>query len=366
MKYKIAIIGFGTVGQGFAEILEEKGVWLKERYGLDFDVVAISDPVKGSVYADPSRHGTGREHGLDLKKILSLIKETGKIDSYSEGIKGWDSVRTITDTNSNVIAEASPTNIETGEPGITHIRSALNNKKHVITTNKGPVALAYRELAKLASENEVFFRFEGTVISGTPALNLGLEALAGIKIQEIRGILNGTTNYILTEMESGKTYEEVLREAQRLGYAEAKPDADVEGWDALAKVLILANVVMGGNLRVQDIERTGITGITLQDIQEAKSENKRYKLIGKVRKENGGIKASVRPEKLNIGDSLAQVNGVLNALTFVTDELREVTIVGPGAGRRETGFSLLSDLLNIHQLLEKSSSTIDPSRIVTC
>ncbi len=345
MKYKIAIIGFGTVGQGFAEILDEKGNWFKEKYGLDFNVVAISDPIKGSVYA---------EQGLDLTKILSLTKETGKIDSYSEGIKGLDSIHTITDTNANVIIESSPTNIETGDPGITHIKTALNNKKHVITTNKGPVALAYRELAKLADENGVFFKFEGTVISGTPALNLGLETLAGTKIQEIKGILNGTTNYILTEMERGKTYDEVLKEAQRLGYAEAKPDADVEGWDALAKVLILGNVIMESNLKVKDVDRTGITGITLQDIQQAKSENKRYKLIGKVRKENGEIKASVSPEKLDIEDSLAQVNGVLNALTFVTDELQEVTIVGPGAGRRETGFSLLTDLLNIHRLIEKS------------
>jgi len=357
MKYKIAIIGFGTVGQGFAEILAEKGDWLKERYGLDFDVVAISDPVKGAVY---------KEKGLELKKTLSLITQGFSLDKYSGGIKGWDSERTITDTNSNVIVEVSPTNIETGEPGITHIKSALSNKKHIITTNKGPVALAYRELAKLAYENEVFFRFEGTVISGTPALNLGLEALAGIRIREIKGILNGTTNYILTEMEKGKTYEEVLQEAQRLGYAEAKPDADVEGWDALAKVLILANVVMGGNLKPQDVERKGITGISVQDIQEAKSDNKRYKLIGRVWRENGQIKASAKPERLGVEDFLAQVNGVLNVLTFVTDELKEVTIVGPGAGRRETGFSLLTDLLNIHRLLEKSSSTIDPSRIVTC
>lgn len=340
MKYNLAFIGFGVVGQGFAEILHQQKDGLKKQYGLDFEVVAISDPVKGSVY---------EENGLELAKILSLVKETGKIDVYSGGTKGWDSIKTITSTNANVIIEVSPTDIKTGEPAITHIKTAFNNKKHVITTNKGPVALAYKELSDLANKNNVFFKFEGTVLAGTPALNLSLEALAGVGIKEIRGILNGTTNYILTEMEQGRTYDEVLKEAQRLGYAEAKPDADVEGWDALAKVLILANVVMDGDLKVEDIERQGITKITLSDIETAKSENKRYKLIGKVWREGSQIKGSVGPEKLDIQDSLAQVNGVLNALTFVTDNLGDVTIVGPGAGRKETGFALLSDLISIYR-----------------
>ncbi|MCK4351925.1 homoserine dehydrogenase [candidate division WOR-3 bacterium] len=352
MKYKLAFIGFGTVGQGFAEILQEKKEYLKDTYGsprpspwngFEFEVVAISDPIKGSVY---------KEEGLNLKELLSLVKETGKIDSYSSGIKGWDSIKTIISTNSNVIIEVSPTDIKTGEPAITHIKTALSNKKNVITTNKGPIALAYKELSNLANENGVFLKFEGTVLSGTPALNLSLEALAGIKIKEIRGILNGTTNYILTEMEKGRTYDEVLKEAQRLGYAETKPDADVEGWDALAKVLILANVVMGGNLKIEDIQRTGITGTTLSDIQEAKTENKRYKLIGKVWKEGVQIKGSVKPEKLDLNDFLANVGGATNALTFSTDDLGEVTIIGPGAGKKETGFSILTDLLNIHRLLK--------------
>lgn len=334
MRYKVALIGFGTVGQGFVEILAEKSDWLKNRYGLECDVIAISDPIKGSVY---------KEAGLELKGLLSLIKEKGKIGPYE-----MDSIKTITATNSNVIVEVTPTDIKTGEPGITHIKTALNNKKHVITTNKGPVALAYYELAKLAKAKGVCFRFEGTVMAGTPALNLGLEALAGIGIKEIRGILNGTTNYILTKMEEGKPYAEALAEAQRLGYAEAKPDADVEGWDALAKVLILGNVVMGGNLRLNDIERVGITGITIKDVERAKSENKRYKLIGRVWMEGNEIRGSVKPQKLDTQEFLAQVSGVKNAITFVTDELGEVTIIGPGAGRRETGFAVLTDLLNIH------------------
>jgi homoserine dehydrogenase len=169
-------------------------------------------------------------------------------------------------------------------------------------------------------------------------------------VSEIRGILNGTTNFILTNMEQGKSYEAALKEAQELGYAEAKPDADVEGWDALAKVVILAKSVMGADVGINDVDRTGITGITLDDIEQAKKEGKRWKLIGKVIRDGNTVRASVKPEKVKLTDPLASVGGATNALTFVTDLMGEVTIVGAGAGKTETGFSLLVDLLNIHRM----------------
>ena len=351
MNYSLAFIGFGTVGQGLAEILLEKRALLKQRYGFDYSVVAISDMLKGSVY---------KEEGLELEKILALVKEKGKIDDYPTGIKGWDSIKTIRDTNAEIIIEVTYTDIKTGEPAITHIKTALSNKKHVVTTNKGPIALAYKELSNLAKENGVFLRFEGTVLSGTPSLNLGLEALAGINIREVKGILNGTTNYILTEMEKGKSYDEALKEAQTLGYAEAKPDADVEGWDALAKIVIIANVLMDANIKVVDVERKGITKLTLNDIEEAKRENKRWKLIARAWRDNTKIRAKVTPEKVSKDDFLASVSGVTNALTFITDDLGELTIVGPGAGRRETGFALLTDILNIHSRTCSSRLTYGP------
>jgi len=357
MNYRLAFIGFGTVGQGLAEILLEKRALLKQHYGFDYSVVAISDTLKGSVY---------KEEGLELEKIMALVKESGKIDAYpmhsirGTGIKGWDSIKTIRDTNADIIIEVTYTDIKTGEPAITHIKTALSNKKHVVTTNKGPIALAYKELSNLAKENGVFLRFEGTVLSGTPSLNVGLEALAGIHIKEVKGILNGTTNYILTEMEKGRSYDEALKEAQTLGYAEAKPDADVEGWDALAKIIIIANVLMGADIKVVDVERKGITKLTLNDIEEAKRENKRWKLIARAWRDNTKIRAKVTPEKVSKDDFLASVSGVTNALTFITDDLGELTIVGPGAGRRETGFALLTDILNIHmkdKTISKSGST---------
>jgi homoserine dehydrogenase len=298
--------------------------------------------LKGSVY---------KPAGLDLGKLLPLVKETGKVTGYPEGEKGWDSLKSIKESNADIVIEVSHTDIETGEPGLSHIRTALKAKKHVVTTNKGPIALAYRELSELARENGVFLRFEGAVLSGTPSLNLGLEALAGAEIREIRGILNGTTNYILTQMSKGMSYQAALKEAQRLGYAEAKPDADVEGWDALAKIVILANVLMGGEVKVADVEREGITGITIKDIEEAEQEGKCWKLIARAWREEGEVKARVRPEKIAREDFLAGVGGVMNALVLDTDVLGEVTIIGPGAGGREAGFALLSDMLSIHRSL---------------
>ena len=193
-------------------------------------------------------------------------------------------------------------------------------------------------------------------MSGTPALNLAELCLAGNEIREIRGIVNGTTNFILTNMEKGKTYAEALKEAQDLGFAEAVPDADVEGFDAMAKVIILAKAVMGADIKVADVDRTGITKITLDDINAAKAEGKRWKLIGRVAREGGAVRASVRPEKLDIADPLAGVGGATNALTFSTDLIRNVTIIGPGAGKIETGYSILVDLLAIHRTAARKAA----------
>ncbi len=340
MKYNVAFIGFGVVGQGLAALLKDKKEFLKKKFGLEYTVTAVSDPVKGCVY---------QEQGLDLGALLALVESDGNLDKYEKGIKGWDSVKTITDTNANLIIEVSPTNIENGEPGITHIRKALSLKKHVITTNKGPIALFYRELAALARNNDVGLKFEGTVLSGTPAINLSLDALAGADVQEVKGIMNGTTNYMLTKMAEGQPYEAVLKEAQRLGYAETKPDADVKGWDAQAKALILANVLMDGDLKPSDVQTEGIINISVDDIQKANKEGKRYRLIGKAWKEGGKVKAKVSPELVGADDFLYHVTGVTNALTFSTDVLGKVTVVGPGAGKKETGFSLLVDFIDLHK-----------------
>ncbi|UCD37884.1 MAG: homoserine dehydrogenase, partial [Fidelibacterota bacterium] len=225
MNHRLAIIGFGTVGRGLAEILHKKAKDLEQRYGVEFSIVAVSDLLLGSVY---------HEKGLDISQLLSLINAGQNIAAYPDGIKGWDSLRVIEEAQADTIVEVTYTDLETGEPALSHFKAAFESGKHLATTNKGPVALCYRELTTMAEKRGVQFLFEGTVMSGTPILNLAARTLAGTTIKEIRGILNGTTNYIITEMEKGLSYSVALKQAQELGYAEAKPDADVEGWDALA------------------------------------------------------------------------------------------------------------------------------------
>ncbi|HID86710.1 MAG TPA: homoserine dehydrogenase [Anaerolineae bacterium] len=336
---RLTFIGFGTVGQGLAQILLEKGPSLQAVYGFQPVVVAVSDTLKGAVY-DPK--------GLDLGLLLEVVRDTGRVDAYPRGTKGWDSLQTIRQSNADVVIEVTTTDLETGEPAVSHCKAAFETGKHVATTNKGPLVVAYRELAQLAAERGVQFRFEGTVMSGTPTLRLAVKALAGAEIRRIRGILNGTTNFILTEMEAGRSYRAALQKAQELGYAEADPTADVEGWDAAGKTVILANVLMGSDLKLADVARQGITGLTPREIAAARAEGKRWKLIAQVAREGGRVTARVRPELLPLSDPLAGVGGVTNAITFSTDLLGEVTLVGPGAGGRETGFALLGDLLDIH------------------
>ncbi|MBN1164837.1 MAG: homoserine dehydrogenase [Candidatus Krumholzibacteriota bacterium] len=337
---KLCFIGFGIVGQGLAEILVKKKEELKKKHDFDFQVVAVSDFIKGAAY---------NPKGLDLSRLLELAGDN-KISEYPGARTGWDALTTIKECNADIVIEVTYTDIKTGQPAYDHFRAALESGKHLVTTNKGPTALFFHELNALAAKKGVKFLYEGTVVAGTPVLNLNSLCLAGNRVDEVRGILNGTTNFILTNMEGGKSYEEALREAQELGYAEADPTADVEGFDALAKVVILAQSLMGAKLGEEDVDRTGITGISLEDVKAAGREGKRWKLIGQVTRDGAGVRASVKPQKVDLTDPLAAVGGATNALTFVTDLLGEVTIVGPGAGKIETGFSLLIDILTINNI----------------
>jgi homoserine dehydrogenase len=338
MKHKIALLGFGTVGQGLVEILINKRQFLRDMYDYEFDVVAVSDLVAGTAY---------NPNGLDLDAILSAAKSGKK---FAANVQDWDGLTMIKECNATVVCELAFTDLNTGEPAISHCRAAFKNGKSVVTSNKGPAALAYNEMKKMAQENGVHFLIEGTVMSGTPVLNLSEGPLAGCEISKARGILNGTTNYILTQMEMGMGYEEALKKAQELGYAEADPSGDVEGYDARGKVTILANVVMNASLSISDVSCKGITQISAADIKDAKEKDSRWKLIGSVERKNGSILASVAPEMVPLTHPLAGVMGATNALTFTTDLLGDVTIVGAGAGRIETGYSILTDLLRIPRL----------------
>ena len=332
---RLLLLGFGTVGQGLAELLIDKRDALKKDYDLKLKVVGIADMLKGSIV---------KRGGIDLAAALDAAKHGRKLTELGGAFDG-DALAMVKSVDADMLVEMTYTDIKTGEPATSHIRAALKKGMHVTTTNKGPLALNYHELAKLARKHKAKLLYEGTVMSGTPVLNLVRETLAGTTVTGIKGILNGTTNYILTCMEEGMSYDVALKQAQEKGYAEAVPDADVLGWDALAKVTILANTVFGAEIKPADFPCKGITEITSEAIRDAKARGKRFKLIGKVWRKGEKVQGSVGPEEIDLSHPLAGVMGATNALTITTDTLGDVTIVGPGAGRKETGFSTLVDII---------------------
>ncbi len=303
---RVALIGFGNVGQGFAKILRDFGNYYKKNFNLDIRIVAVTDPKFGGLY---------HPKGLNLKDLLALINNNDPFSSYACPIEnGWDAQKTIAQSNSDVIVEVSYTNLATAEPATGHIRQALETGKHVVTSNKGPIALNFIDLNKLAQENNVQIGLEGTVMSGTPGLHLGAKLLKGAGILAIKGILNGTTNYILTEMEKGRSYVEALKNAQLLGYAEADPAGDVEGFDSVAKVAILSTLLFNTPLKLDQIDRNGIVDLESRHIRQALKKGNRWKLVGSLDRYNGAIQASVKPVCLPIAHPLASVCGVTNAI----------------------------------------------------
>lgn len=342
--YRLALIGFGAVGRGLAEILAERHNRLVERYGADIRIVAVCTRHWGAY--DPA--------GLDCAALLNAV-DTGAMATLP-GARSWSAAQMIATATADVLVEVSPTDMATGEPATSHIRAAIARGMHVITANKGPVALRLAELRQLASEKGVMLGYEATVMAGTPSLRLGWSDLAGCEIRELRGIVNGTTNYILTQMRRGMDYAAALAEAQRLGYAEADPAGDVDGYDAAGKAAILANILLDAQLTPVDVDRDGITGITRDMVAAAEAAGECWKLIARVWRDGDAVRAAVRPMRLPLDHPLAGVSGATNALTITTDLLGDVTIIGPGAGGKATGFAIVADLLALHRTLNYNAS----------
>ncbi|MYD09600.1 MAG: homoserine dehydrogenase [Chloroflexi bacterium] len=335
---KLLLIGFGVVGQGLAEILRDKGAQLEQAHGFSATIVGVVTASKGSLY---------RADGLDIAALLAAA-QSGCFDAYPEqaGLRRrLPAGEMIAAGSADVLVEMSPTNLESAQPALAICHQALDAGLHLALANKGPVALDYANLRDKARAKGLQLRYEATVMAGTPTMQLAEEALAGCEIRSARGILNGTTNYMLTQMEGGLSYAEALAQAQALGYAEADPSGDVEGWDAAGKVLILANALFGSSLAMADLDVSGITQISAADIAAAAAAGERYKLIAQATPAGGAVKA----RRLPLSDPLASVSGSTNAITLETDLLGDVTLIGAGAGKLETGSAILSDLLAIQR-----------------
>jgi len=328
---RIILCGFGVVGQRFAKLLESRSEDLYARYGLKPRIIGVFDR-KGSAM-DPS--------GLDTSRLIDVKKKYGSVNRYSDTENNASGTEIINNLEAEVLIETTESNYKDAEPGMTHIIDAMKRGMHVISVNKGPLALAFPSLMEIAEYNHVLFRFSGTVGGGTPILDFAKNSLRGERIVSFDGILNGTTNYILTNMTNGMSFNDALDDAKQKGYVEADESLDLDGLDAAAKLVILANWIMGMKVTMPDIKITGIRKIDNSDIKHAAEKNCAIKLIASCNKE-----LTVAPKEISTVDPLC-VSGTLNAISFTSEHSGTQTIIGRGAGGIETASSILRDLIDI-------------------
>src|SRR6266566_3772662 len=296
MRRRIVLVGFGNVGREFARLLLERRSELARAFGLDASVVGILTARHGSVE---------NPRGIDLRKALRLAVEHGL--------------------------------------------AALRTGKHLITANKGPVVYHYRRLRELARQNRVGFRYEATVLDGAPVFNLFQEAVRGARIESFEGILNSTTNLILSEMEAGRTYADGVEAARRIGFLETDPSMDLDGWDSTVKACLLANVLMGGRLRPERVPRQGVSSIPADAVRTAGAEGKRVKQVARGWREGRTVRASVSIKAIGPDHPLFAVNGTSSSLVVRTDMLKEFQIIERDPALRQTAFAVYSDLIAIHE-----------------
>jgi homoserine dehydrogenase len=334
---RIILCGFGVVGQSFAKLLLSRSEDLYAKHGLKPRIVGVFDR-KGSAVSSA---------GIDLNRLLKVKKKYGSIRKYHNKEKEANGLDIINGMDAEVLIETTPSNYKDAEPGMSHIVTAMKKGLHIITVNKGPLALAFPSLIELATYNRVQLKFSGTVGGGTPILDYAKNSLRGERIVSFQGILNGTTNYILTNMTGGMTFKTALADAKKKGYVEADESLDIDGFDAAAKLVILAHWIMDMKVTIKDIARTGIRDVSISDIKKAAANHAAVKLIASCDRD-----LEVSPREIPVEDPLC-VNGTLNAITFNSEHSGQQTIIGRGAGGMETASSILRDLLDIKQEMSR-------------
>jgi len=340
--YDLILVGFGNVGRRFARLLDEKRPLLK-REGIATRVVGVVTRSHGCT----DRGRPCAYHGTDT--VIELIARHR--DAARDGRL--------------VLVETTTLDIARGEPATTHVRAGLAGGAHVITTNKGPAAFAHHTLSKAARLAGRRFLFEGAVMDGVPIFNLVRETMPAVEVSGFRGVLNTTTNYILTAMEAGQRFADALAEMQAMGVAEADPSLDLDGWDAAAKTAALANAVLDARITPHDVEREGITPETGARAVATRRSNRRLKLVARAGRAGQGddrVTARVALEELAGDDLLASLEGPQNAIVLHTDLVGEVAIVQRGSSLTQTAYALLSDLMTIARARQRLPSTAPARR----
>jgi len=370
--FDLLLIGYGNVAKRFAALLDEQRQLLARQYGFRARIVGIATRTHGQAYGapvvsgfPPSLAGNSRELRRDQAEARSA-KAGSRTLSAGDPTSGpakaghyrnqatlaflRDALKRSAAAARQrrlIVIETTTLDIERGEPAIRHIRTALAAGAHVITANKGPVAFAYDGLARAARRADRRFLFEGAVMDGVPIFNLVRHTLPAVEILGFRGVVNSTTNFILTAMEQGHAFEAALAEMQARGIAEADASLDVDGWDAAAKAAALANVLMGAHITPKDVERHGIGPATGRLAREAQAAGRRLKLVARAERHQSGVTARVAPEALPGDDLLAGLEGQQNALILTTDLLEEIAIVQRSGSLTQTAYALLSDLIAV-------------------
>ena len=339
MRLRIVLVGFGNVGREFARMLLERKSELAKVHDLRADVVAILTGRHGSVE---------RAGGIELRRALRLADAGVSLENCGRAVHG-SSVDYLHRVRADVVIEISPLRIAPRQIAVDHIVAALSSGKHVITANKGPVVYHYQRLRRLAREHGVGFRYEGTVMDGAPVFNLFQEALRGLRIESFEGILNSTSNHILSKIEAGGSYEEGVASAREMGLVETDPSMDLDGWDAAVKACLLVNVLMGGRLRPEKVRREGISSLTSARIAAARAAGHRIKLIARGWREGRTLLASVSLESVPSDHPLFSVDGTSSSLVVRTDMLKEFQIIERNPGLRQTAYAIYSDLLAIRE-----------------
>ena len=340
-KTRVVVCGFGRVGREFARLVHEKSERMRAAYGLDPSIVGVGE-LNGSL------HCPG---GLDPAATADAFERDGGFAGHPHLVADWRGLDLARAASADVLIETTPTDIRTGEPALSHIREALGRGIHVVSANKGPFIRAYRELTALAREKNLKLKISAAAAAALPTIDVAETCLAGAEILKVEGVLNGTTNFILSRMRTnGQSYEEALVEAQALGIAETDPTLDVEGFDTANKLALITNVCMGADLTPEDVERTGIAGVSLDEVQGASAEGKIMRLVGAAKRDEAGrVTARVAPALLPPEHPLAGVEGAEKGITYTSDTMDRVTVVGGKSDPRGAAAALLKDLINIHR-----------------
>jgi homoserine dehydrogenase len=332
--FNLCFLGFGNVNRTLVELLRLKSADLRARYGISWRITGIASRRLGWL-ANPTGFNPTDLGGADTS-LHEKLPGAQKVDD----LKNW-----LQAARPNVVFEATSLNVETGQPAIDHIRAALEFGAHAITANKGPIVHAYRELRDFAAQRGKAFLFESTVMDGVPIFSMFRNSLPAIEVNSFKGILNSTTNVILTGMEQGLSFENALRKAQSMGIAETDASYDIDGWDAAVKVAALVNVVMDVPLRPKDVEREGIRSLSGDQVRTASKSGKPYKLICHATRHGSKVRASVKPEQVPIADPFALVNGSSSIIQFETDIFPALTITETDPGLYATAYGMLSDFI---------------------